>query len=221
MNKTLKIDWTSIDDKIQKVSFDLFRFWTNASGINNTLLIKTEQNLVADLKEAIVNAIHSLNNNEDLDKKPNGWDIGFIIGFVDGNLGKHWYHEYIAKNSEEYKTFKGLRAIEAYLKTNEIAEIKINKLYEDLLDEDSNILNSNLKIKETDLDEKRVEIVQNAKSGKILTILNNLIMEQIKVVAELENKVQLPIGDYFTISELKKLIADNKNKTIGKPRKIY
>lgn len=213
MYKSLKVDWTSIDDKIQKVSFDLFRFWTNESGINDTLLIKTEQTLVADLKKAIVNAIHSLNNNKDLDKKPIGWDIGFIIGFVDGNLGKHWYHEYIVKNSEEYKTFKGLRAIETYLKTNEIAEIKINKIYEDLLDEDSNILNSNLKIRETDLDEKRLEIVQNAKRGMILTILNNLIMERIKVVAELENKVLLPIGDYFTTSELKRLIEDNKKKT--------
>ena len=38
-------------------------------------------------------------------------------------------------------------------------------------------------------------------------------MERIKVVAELENKVLLPIGDYFTTSELKRLIEDNKKKT--------
>ena len=213
MDKIQKIDLTSIDDKIQKATFELFRFWTKASGINDALIIKTEQRLIEDLKEVIGKAIKSLNSRDDLHEKPNGWDIGFIIGFVDGNLGKHWYHEYIAKNSKEYKTYKGLRAIEAYLKTNEIAEIKINKIYENLLEEDSNILNSNPKIKETYLDEKGIEIVENTESGRVLTILNNLIMEQIKVVAELENKIELPIGDYFTIYELKKLLEDNKKKT--------
>jgi len=54
-------------------------------------------------------------------------------------LGNHWYQEYIAKTSEAYKTFIGLRAIENYLRFDELAKIRINKLYEHLCYKDSNI----------------------------------------------------------------------------------
>ncbi len=204
-----KIDLSSIENKIPEVAFELFRYWTKAYGIDKKIEIKSEQVLVSDLKETIKSALESLNKKEDLSEKPKNWDVGYIIGFINGNLGKHWRHEYITKNSKDYKLFLGLKAINLYLKNDDLTTIKINKFYDILLNEDSNLNNLESEIQYTDLDFDKFEITEKNKSGRVLTVLNNLIMEYVKNLSELDNKVSLPVDDNFSKSEIKQLILDN------------
>lgn len=161
------------------------------------------------MKECIINAIHAL-KEKDLDDKPVGWDIGFIIGFVNGNLSQQWHHEYIVKNEEDYKTFAGLKAVQAYLQIDELAEIKINRLYEELMHSKTNLEHIDLELNQSDLDVNNMKIELKPEKGKISTILNNLIMKQIKATVESRVEISLPIGDFFTNSELKSLIDDNR-----------
>lgn len=214
MNNSKKINLITIQDKIPNVAFELFRIWTKEMNINKDLLIKNEQKLVIDLQETIIKAIIDLNNSEDLNNKPIGWDVGFVIGFINGNLRTHWHNEYIVKNKEEYKTFIGLRAIKNYLQFDELTKIKINTLYESLMHTDSNICNIDLNVNKVELNVKKLTIDKKSEKGKIQTILNNLIIKQIKIIAEFKNEFSLPIQDFFTIAEIKKLIADNKKLTI-------
>ena len=209
MSKIKDVDLSSIENKFQKVAFDLFRFWTKEMGINESLIIKTEQLLVSDLKNSISKAVVSLYKRKDLHEKPLGWDIGFIIGFIDGNLGSYWYHEYVIKNGPEFKEYSGLSAVYNYLRFEKLAELNIDKIYEYLLNQDSNISNMILEVNEIEISKKNLNVTENARSGKILTILNNMMVKQLKVLAEMENRVQLPINTYFTTAEIEKLIADN------------
>jgi len=202
------LDLSAVKKKIPKVAFELFRFWTKEAGIAQTLTIKTEQQLVQDLEDTLKNGINAL-REKDLDQKPLGWDIGFIIGFLDGNLGEHWHHEYVAQNSEVYKSFLGLRAIENYLRFDELIKIRIDTLYEHLSKEDSNIDNLQLTVTKTDLSIDGLTLQPTSEEGKVMAILHNLIGQQIKLVAAMKNTVELPIEKYFLTAEIERLIADN------------
>ena len=208
----MPIDLTSIDQKIPKASFDLFRHWTKVVGISEKIVIKSEQSLVADLRNAIEAAIKALKHQSNLSRKPWGWDIGFIIGFIDSNLGNHWFFEYVTKNSEKYKAFAALRAIETYFRFNDIAKIRTDSLYRRFLEEDSNIENIKIEVTKQDLEVKNLEVYSTSEEGMTMTILNNLIIRQVKTVTKMKNNVKLPIQDYFSIEEIEKLIDDNMGK---------
>ena len=133
MENRESFDLNAVSNKIQMAAFELFRYWTQEFGISDKLIIRDESVLVEDLKEAFCNAVIALYNVEDLKYKIWGWDIGYILGCVEGYLGYHWHHEYIVKNSDAYKTLCGLRAVEGYLKFDKLAKIKVNKLYSHIL----------------------------------------------------------------------------------------
>ncbi|RMG21457.1 MAG: hypothetical protein D6730_18245, partial [Bacteroidetes bacterium] len=137
--KDQEINLSSIEHNIPQVSFDLFRFWVKEFDQKDTLIIKTEQRLIIDLKEAIIDAVKALHKTNDSDKKLAGWDIGFILGFIGGYLQRRWYHEYVEKNKEEYKVYAGLIALQGYLKANKVTEIQLDALYEEILSGNSNI----------------------------------------------------------------------------------
>ena len=157
----------------------------------------------------------SLNKKENRHKKATGWGIGFIIGFIDGNLGSQWHHEYIIKTDSDYKELMVLRVIEGYLKVNSITTIHINKIYEILIRENSNIENIPLNINQIELYDDSLELHQSHEKGKVLTIINNLILKHIKKIAQLDNRIELPISDFFSISEIRAFITDNDDYRLG------
>lgn len=204
------LDFSSIENKIPSISFDLFRYWSKEIGIHEKIIIKTEQILIQDFKEVLSNAITALNKKDDLESKSPGWDVGFIIGFIDGNLGKNWHHEYIVKNSEAYKTFIALRAIENCLTFDEVCKVRIDEIYKTLINSDSNIQNLKIEINKTDFDLDKLDIIKMNEEGKVMAILNNQIIKLIKQIASEENTASLPIRDFLTLKEIEQLIADNK-----------
>ncbi len=208
----MPIDLTSIDQKIPKTSFDLFRYWTKVVGISDKIVVKSEQNLVDDLRGAIEAAIKALKRQRNLSRKPWGWDIGFVIGFVDSNLGNHWFFEYVTKNSEKYKAFAALRAIETYFRFNDISRIYVDNLYQRFLEEDSNVENIKIEVTKQELEVRNLEVYPTTEEGMTMTILNNLIIRQVKTVTKMKNNVKLPIQDYFSVEEIEKLIDDNMGK---------
>lgn len=210
MENRESVDLNAVSHKIQMAAFELFRYWTRDCGISDQLIIKDESVLVEDLRQAFCIAVIALYNVENLKHKIWGWDIGYILGCVEGNLGTHWHHEYIVKNSDAFKTLCGLRAVEGYLKFDKIAEIKVNKLYAYMLEENSNIANPHTEIGRVDIEDFLFHLTDLPEKGEILTLIYNLIMKQIKLVSEKKSDVSLPIEHYFTTSEIQQLIDDNK-----------
>ena len=103
--KKKDINLASFEEKLPNVAFSLFREWTKNATVeypNLDFTIIDESVLVKDFRECLQNSFVSLFENQ---KYKTGnylfqWDYGFILGFVEGNLAKHWYHEYIQKHNE-------------------------------------------------------------------------------------------------------------------------
>ncbi|MEA3444794.1 MAG: hypothetical protein U9R19_08740, partial [Bacteroidota bacterium] len=89
-----------------EIAFDLFRKWTKNATLdypNNDFTIIDETILVNDLKDTLNSSLRCLVEEEKNEKrKILGYDFGFIIGFIQGNLNKHWFNEYIIKRTDLY-----------------------------------------------------------------------------------------------------------------------
>lgn len=211
MQNKKEINLSAVEEKIPLAAFGLFRYWLQQIDFANELVIKSEQLLIEDLRKAIQKALLSL-KEEDLTFKIWGWEVGFIIGFVKGNLHSHWYQEYVIKRSNTYKQFLGLRAIENYLEFDEVTKLKVNNLYDHLLNKELNILKPKIEVTKQSLEVSTRIIHDTEDKGKILPIINNLILEKILEVSNQISHVDidLPINDYFSDREILQLIFQNQ-----------
>lgn len=141
---------TDYKESLAIKAFQMFRDWTkNAQSHypNLDFTIVDESVLVKDLTDTIRSAKASLTKEEKEAKRAiPGYDIGFMLGFIQSNLHVHWVNEYVLKQSQEYKTFIALKAIQNFLRLNELACIRIQKIYEYLMNEDINFEQINLDI---------------------------------------------------------------------------
>jgi hypothetical protein len=200
---------SAIEDKLSKAAFELFRLWTKEMGISTTVIIKNESHLVNDLNNAIRNGIHTLFTKKDRTTKSKNWQKGFLIGFISGNLGRKWYHEYIIKNSDGYKTLIGLKSLQAYLQFDELTSIKINQLYVNYLEHDVQFEIESPKITQLDFDSQSLKPVASEEKGQIEAILNNLIIQQIMAYTKKESGVDLKIEAVFSDEDIERLIDEN------------
>ncbi len=214
------MDLFLLENKIPKAAFDLFRFWTSKLGDDQKqIIINNEQVLISDLRQAFKEALKVLLAKENRHKKAEGWQIGFVLGFVGANLSRGWYQDYIVRNSRGYKIFTGIQAIESYLKFDKVAKSRIDRIYEHLLMEDINLENVDPHIQKNDIeiDKKtaKIEFKTGGDHGKIDAILNDLKVKQIKKVVKIKNKnlPKLPIQDHFTTWEIDELIRINELNT--------
>ena len=122
-----------IEYKLPKAAFDLFRLWTSQFSDQEQISIKNEQVLIADLRQAFHDALRALFARKDRHEKPEGWQTGFVLGFVESYLSSGWYQDYIVRKSRTFKILTGIQAIESYLKFDEDVKLRINRIYEHLL----------------------------------------------------------------------------------------
>ena len=98
MDNLAIVDLSPVENKLAQVAFDLFRFWISKTKITD-IVIKDERLLVDDLRTTLCDALQSL-RQEDRGDKPMGWDVGFVLGFVNGHLGSKWHHTYIVRSGK-------------------------------------------------------------------------------------------------------------------------
>jgi len=73
-------------------------------------------------------------------------------------------------------------------------------------------------VERIDIDGFLSHLTNLPEKGELLTLINNLIMKQIKLISEQKSDISLPIENYFASSEIQQLIDDNKmlNKLLHK-----
>lgn len=131
-----------------------------------------------------------------------GYDYGFVVGFIQGNLNAHWFNEYIVKKTDLYKGFMINKAILNYLEFDNLTAVRVNAMYEHLLKKDVNLsdFDFNLSKKEMNqynLDETEEALEKNHPDHPVITYLENRLKEQLIEVIEMKAPAYLEDIDSF------------------------
>lgn len=202
---------------LQKKAFTLFRTWVSGAKHNQSIrniAIADESHLVENLLKAIQNALIALLAENKKDKrKQKGFDIGFVSGFICGQLNTIWYFEYILKQTNEYKQFLAFKALKNYIEFDKLSEIRISAIYKKLLDENYNLLEQNQIIEHQYLKNEELNELDEIPESEILKAINNQINSFIN------NYLTKNIPDYlesisicFSNKELTSIINNNIEK---------
>jgi hypothetical protein len=184
----------------KNIAFKLFRSWTiNASKDfpDNDFIIIDETYLAKDLEQSIKLAIECLIKEDNAERRgTKGFDYGYILGFIQGNLNAHWNNEYILKRSDDYKGFIVNKAILEYLKIDDIMGIRLNALYERFIKEDLNLQSYDFKINTKEIRKYDLDKFPSGFDKKnktyVQTYLNNMIKKQIVELIDTFNGLYLP-----------------------------
>lgn len=172
-------------EKIAKAAFGMFRDWRNeAKRTMPELVIEIldETKLVESLGKSIRASYESLTKEHQQEKRAGiGYDIGFVQGFICGNINAMWYNEYVIKQSKAYKEFLVFKSIKIYLELFETERLKINKMYSHLYFDDLNVYqdisidHEKLKLDEPDLDSKPEDDILIALNNRIIGYTNDYL----------------------------------------------
>ena len=210
---TSPIDLSPIAHKLETGAFDLFRMWTRQLPGNPEIVVRDEGMLVRDVREAFERALRRLREQPLQKTEVPGWSRGFIAGMVSGNLEVHWYHEYITRRSEAYQRFAALKAVEAYLKFDELTRIRVDRLYESFLTDDSNLEDIPLDAIKQDIaldTGSPLQVVPTAEQGKVLALLNNVLLDNIiSMSKQRDTRIHLDVETVFSWEEIGELVAGN------------
>jgi hypothetical protein len=192
---------------IASKAFEMFREWTAGARFYFPTLdftIIDESVLVQDLMKSIQSARKALLNKEhDSERAESGYNVGFMLGFIGGQLDAHWTHEYITKQSREYKEFTALSAIKQYFLVNDIAAIHTMELYKHLLTLDANLDHLSPEISVRSLEELSDIDIAPASQNPVLLAIDSLINAYIlKNYRNGSADLMRPMHCYFSNEEM-------------------
>ena len=210
------MDVTAIDGGLEKLGFQLFRAWTaTAESAYPTIRIRIqdETRLVADLEKAFHAAFDSLRQSSDARL---GWRVGFFLGFIESNLNVAWCHEYLAKNSDSYKTVMALQATYRHLANHPRISEEIQGDYLESVSGGHNLTDFDPRISATlsavhsQMEFPFLARIQTELNSDIFTCLDNLIDEKIRLVTTTNWGDHMPdLKTFLTISTVEALLAAN------------
>lgn len=210
-------DLTTIADKLESTAFNLFRDWTaecSRQFPERHIVISDESLLVRDLKASISSALRALREKES--KEP-GWEIGFFFGFTESNLAAHWYHEYIRKQSNDYRMIVMLQALNSQLlqKRDIVSDIEQDYMKRVLKDcnfpvQEYEIL-ADLETAQMHLEMPILAKLHNALDSDLFTCLDNYITRSINALTREEEESQsIHLHKYLSGHTVSQLIERNR-----------
>ena len=200
-------------ENIRGIAFELFDNWkyrVNQVYPERQIQILDEGQLVIDLNNSIIGALRALMKEEKQTKRENsGYDYGFFLGFVQGNLNVQWVSEYLTKSTEVYKELMMFKAMYEYLKLDDLSLIKINAIYEEFMLSGSNFLFNDVTFEDMKIDKYRINEILNTSKNKMHTerFLENNIKKRVLKIVEFDKSNYLPELDrYFSRNAFNELI---------------
>lgn len=198
-------------------AFSLFRTWSKRVELNQSnmkIAIFDEMILVNNLTEAIQNALIALmDDNKKEKRQKNGFDIGFVSGFIRSQLNTTWYYEYILKQTDEYKQFIAFKALKIYIEFDKLSEIRISAIYKNLIENDNNLLERNQDIEHKSILNEKLNKLADIPQVEILKAINNQINSYINNYLTRSSPDYLEsISSHFSDEELLNIINNNIEK---------
>ena len=226
----IKIDIKLFDDnEVKKIAFDVFRKWikeTIAKYSEFEIVIKDERKIIEDVKKSLKTALKSLmNTNKFYIDFKDGWDVGYILGYMTGSLSVNWHNEFMIKQTNDFKILTALQVLRDYLMFDDVRKIQLKDMYEKFIEENTNLAELNKKIV---LDEfiykgEKIQGRQIGKDDAMIIALENVIDKQI--VKTLKNKdfkaVDFDINEIIPSDKLEKIIEINKSASNKSSYYVY
>jgi len=193
---------------IQKAAFEMFRDWTKAASEmypNMDFSIIDETELVEDTKESIAAALRSLFSSKYNEKRENqNWCIGFISGYIKGNLEVKWFHNYYQKQTDDYRNMNAIKSIQEYLQVDSDLSWKLDAIYKHLITS-CNLANVEY---QTYIDQEifdRYNLLAS-NTGYVEQALDNLLTISINKIIN-QPSIPFPDRDYFSREEILSFIT--------------
>ena len=193
-----------MDKIIQRAAFEMFRDWTRIASEyypNMDFVIKDETELVNDTKETIDKALECLFSSEkDKDREDQSWCIGYIKGFIQGNLSQCWFHKYIQTQTDKYRYIMALKSVLGYTRIDSNLGWHLDAIYKGLF----NPTNLEKITFETSIDAEFVQKYDcppNIHAGIVVQTLENLETALVKELIT-EPILHIPNTNYFSNEEI-------------------
>lgn len=211
-----KVNLSNIENKISHLAFEAFRAWTKNAKEKYPhldLTIRDEGLLVSSCRSSITSAVRSLYKQDKFktDAFLWHWDIGFVLGFIQGNLGLHWYQEYIVKQSEQYKFFSLIKALRVHCMIEDLALIKVEEYYKKFLEIETNLMSPSFEVPELDVNMTDFTLTKGSKKGTVITLLENFITREAIQIGYKDSEDFMPSWEtLLTTKEVQELIKNNE-----------
>lgn len=209
-----------MENKIERIVYELFRQWTKKAALDYPDLdftIIDEGVLLKNFKESLHQALNSLIKTEKAEKRlMSGYDYGFVVGFIQGNLNTLWFFEYITKRSNVFKSLLINKALWMYLQNETVAAIKIQAIYEKMYEESVNLESLDYDLPKAKITDYNIDKLQAAEFGGyednlVMVFLKNKISEQVLSLLKIKAKNYLPdLENYLSITLVEKWIYDKE-----------
>lgn len=145
------------------------------------------------------------------------YDFDFVVGYIQGSLNTHWYNEYITKQSDKHKEFIACKAILEYLKFETLTGIRIQKIYNHLLQQDNNLFEIDNEFSKELIGKHNLDEIAQSKQYTqhkypVYQFLENMIARHIKHILNKEEEMFLPeLFGYFNQDEIEQMIIESEN----------
>lgn len=209
---------TEFKNEIQQIAFEMFRDFTKSVVEKHPeikICINNETKIVNDLKSTIELAQKRLKEKYLTEKEIENFHFGFMLGFIRSNLNTKWVYEYIIKQSNQYKEFLVIKALQIFFNDNLVDRIRVDAKYKDLLANDNNLLDFEAHIVKVEIGNNEVdELNQSTNESQLLQTLENYIDKYISDYMQKEEAETYvwPVVKYFNTRGIKQLVTfDFKN----------
>lgn len=207
------------DNEVKKMAFNIFRKWikqTISKYAEFEIVIKDERKIIQDFKSSLESALKSLiRTNKFYIDFQDGWDVGYVLGYMTGSLSENWHNEFMVKQTNDFKILTALQVLRDYLRFDDVRKIQLKDMYEKFIEENTNLAELDKTIVRNDFIYKgeKIEARQIGKDDAMVIALENMINKQI--INTLQNKdfkaIKFNIDEIFPQDMVEKLIERNKS----------
>jgi hypothetical protein len=215
--KPAEIDLTTIAEQLPAFAFKLFRGWSvncKAKHPNIHLTLESEHLLPKDLQQTLCEAVIEVFNYDQFYLYNCNTERGaiYLNGHLHGILSKHWYLEYVIKLRDDFKTCMALRCLSAWMKLEDVQSLKIDDLYDQIMRSKVNLADIDTSISKVDLKDHKGRVLEpNEGTGKVHTVIENLLHQYINKVSAVEIEDFMPkISEVIDFEIFAQLIECNK-----------
>lgn len=204
-------------NEIQEIAFEMFRDFTKSAIEKHpeiNICINDETKIVNDLKSTIELAQRILKEKYKTELEIEKFHFEFMLGFVRSNLNTKWVFEYVIKQSNEYKEFLVIKALQTFFKDNLLDRIRLDEKYKELLASDNNLIDFETKVSKVEIGNNELDqLNQPTNESQLLQTLENYINRYISDYMKKEDnqKFVWPLVKYFNSNGIKQLVTIDFN----------